>query len=58
MSLVQVDRDNWINKDDISSLTIVRDNDTKVSVVIYVGRRTLSVDVRRADLEVFIEGLK
>lgn len=57
-NLVQVDRDTWINKDEISSLTIVRDRENFVSVVLYVARRTISVDVKKTELTEFIEKLQ
>lgn len=57
-NLIQVDKDTWINKDEISSLTIVRDRENFVSVVLYVARRTISVDVKKTELTEFIEKLQ
>lgn len=57
-NLIQVDKDTWINKNDISSFTIVRDRENYVSVVLYVARRTISVDVKKTELTEFIEKLQ
>lgn len=53
--MIKIDELNWVNKDDVSSFTIVAERDNKVEIVLYVGRRTISVDVKKSNLQEFLE---
>lgn len=56
--MIQIDSNTWVRKEDVTSITFTPEGNNYLTVVLYVGRRTVSTTIQTSERDSFIAKFK